>query len=82
MTDQERIDVKDYIDARLTPIDREIKGIKDTLDTVSLQISTGRALDDRAAGGHEMKATIWRATAAIVTTCTAISAVVVAVLVS
>ena len=80
MTDQERVAVKDYIDARITPIVADLGRIEHKLDKLVLRVSDVQSADDRNDGADAMKRTIWRAAAAIVTVVCAVGGLIVAAL--
>lgn len=80
MTDQERVAVKDYIDARITPIVADLGRIEHKVDRLFTKLDGVRANDDRSDGADAMKRTIWKAAAAIVTAVCAIGGLVVAAL--
>lgn len=84
MTDQERVAervaVKDYIDARITPIVADLGRIEHKVDRLFTKIDIVRSNDDRSDGADAMKRTIWKAAAAIVTAVCAIGGMVVAIL--
>lgn len=67
MTDGERIDIKDYIDARVTPLDRDVKDIKHKVDLLFTKLDGVEAAGNRNVGADAMKATIWKAAAAVIT---------------
>lgn len=74
------IDVKDYIDARITPLDREVKQINRKVDLLFTKMDGVQAVDDRAIGADAMKRTIWRAAAAVAAFVTAAAGILLAVL--
>lgn len=80
MTAEDRVAVKDYIDARITPLDRDVKEIKRTLTGITQKLDSLQTSDDRADGAQAMKGTIWKAAAVIVTTLAAVVGVAVAVM--
>lgn len=80
MTDQERVAVKDYIDARITPIVADLGRIEHKVDRLFTKLDGVRATDDRSDGASAMKATIWKSAAATGTFVTAVAAVLVAIL--
>lgn len=80
MTDQERVAVKDYIDARITPIVADLGRIEHKVDKLFTKLDGVQAIDDRADGASAMKSTIWKAALAIATWLTALGTAVVAVL--
>lgn len=80
MTDQERVAVKDYIDARITPIVADLGRIEHKVDRLFTKIDGVQANDDRSDGADAMKATIWRAAAALVGALGTITTIAVAVL--
>ena len=80
MTDQERVAVKDYIDARITPIVADLGRIEHKLDKLVLRVSDVQSSEDRNDGADAMKRTIWRAAAAIVTVVCAVGGLIVAAL--
>ena len=80
MTDQERVAVKDYIDARITPIVADLGRIEHKVDRLFTKLDGVQATDDRSDGASAMKATIWKAAAATGTFATAVGAIIVAIL--
>lgn len=78
MTAEEHVAVKDYIDARITPLDRDVKDIKRTVTEMAGVLDRLQSSSDRADGAQAMKGTIWKATAVIVTTLAAVGGVAVA----
>ena len=79
MTDGERIALRDYIDARLAPIEGAQVRIERKVDGLAQNVDNTQSAEDRELGAKQMRLTIWRAAAATIAAMGGLIGIVVAI---